>query len=288
MKLLRTIVRTTGLMATAGLIAGCTGSGSVTSSGSVSPSTSTGTPVVTPSPTVDPASSPSVQDNFIVGEAATSVALVCWGEGSPTVILETGGPNIEQWTGSGLVRELAPATRVCTYDRPGTGASDPPPNERRDADDVITVLHDLLDAAAITGPHVLVGRSFGGMIVTHYADELPQDVVGVVVLDTPAPSSDMTEASEPELVWDYPGNTERLDVVNGFENRFANDPPQIDAPLLVITGAGESGPEDGTFWLQLASDGEHIAPGCLGDPTARGSCSTAILQFVQRVASGSG
>ena len=59
------------------------------------------------------------------------------GEGSPTVLLETGGTNIEQWAGSGMVTELSGRTRVCTYDRAGTGTSDPAPNERRDADDAV-------------------------------------------------------------------------------------------------------------------------------------------------------
>ena len=65
--------------------------------------------------------------------------------------------------------------------------------------------HALLEAAHVTGPLVLLGRSFGGMIVTHYADVMPQDVVGVVVLDTPAPSAEFTEKSEPGLVWDNAG-----------------------------------------------------------------------------------
>jgi pimeloyl-ACP methyl ester carboxylesterase len=80
--------------------------------------------------------------------------------------LETGGANIEEWTGSGVVEELAGSTRVCTYDRAGTGRSDPAPNRRRDADDVVTDAHALLEAADLSGPLVLVGRSFGSMVVT--------------------------------------------------------------------------------------------------------------------------
>ncbi len=144
------------------------------------------------------------------------------------MLLETGGVNIYEWTGSGVAGALAGSTRVCTYDRAGTGRSDPAPTERRDADDVVTEADALLEAADLTGPLVLVGRSFGGMIVTHYAEAIPEDVIGVVVigvvvLDAPAPSAEFTPESEPELVWDFPGNTERLDVVGGFEDRFAKD-----------------------------------------------------------------
>ena len=208
------------------------------------------------------------------------MALVCWGEGSPTVLLETGDANIEQWSGSGVVRQLADRTRVCTYDRAGTGTSDPPPNERRDADDVVSDLNALLVAADVDAPYVLVGRSFGGMIVTHYAETLPEDVVGVVVLDTPAPSATFTEESEPGLVWDYPGNTERLDVVGGFENRFAKDPPKFDVPVLVITPVpGEASAKDEGFWLQVSPKSSQVELACGEEPT-EGACADAVVEFV--------
>lgn len=61
----------------------------------------------------------------------------------------------------------------------GTGASDPAPKEKRDAVDVITDLSALLEAASVVGPYVVLGRSFGGLIVTYYAQEMPEDVLGV-------------------------------------------------------------------------------------------------------------
>jgi pimeloyl-ACP methyl ester carboxylesterase len=195
------------------------------------------------------------------------------------VLLETGGVNIEEWTGSGVVGAMAGSTRVCTYDRAGTGRSDPAPEERRDADDVVTEADALLEAADITGPLVLVGRSFGGMIVTHYAETIPDDVVGVVVLDTPAPTAEFTPKNEPELVWDFPGNTEHLDVIDGFEGRFANDPPQFDAPLLLVTPTdGEGSPENESFWLSSSPDSRQVT--CTGEPDVPGPCADEIAGFV--------
>ena len=127
---------------------------------------------------VDPAARPSIDDTFVVAAGGRRLALVCWGTGSPTVLLETGGANIEEWTGSGIVDELAGRARVCAYDRAGTGRSDAAPDERRDADDVVTEAHALLEAARVDGPLVLLGRSFGGMIATHWADVRPQGVIG--------------------------------------------------------------------------------------------------------------
>ena len=235
---------------------------------------------VAASPPADPVAHPSIKARFAVRDGARQLALVCWGEGSPTVLLETGGANIEQWSRSDVVRQLANRTRVCTYDRAGTGTSDPPPYERRDADDVVSDLKALLLAADVDGPYVLVGRSFGGMIVTHYAETLPEDVVGVVILDTPAPSATFTEESEPGLVWDYPGNTERLDVVGGFENRFAKDPPKLDVPVLVITPVpGEASAKDEGFWLQVSPKSSQVELACGQEPT-QGPCADAVVEFV--------
>jgi pimeloyl-ACP methyl ester carboxylesterase len=235
------------------------------------------------SPSVDPAQSPSIDDSFTVASDGRKDALVCWGKGQPTVLLETGGTNIEEWPGSGIVTELAPVARVCTYDRAGTGRSDAAPKKKRTADDVVHEADALLEAAGIDGPLVLLGRSFGGMIVTHYAELLPDDVVGVVVLDTPAPSSEFTEESEPELVWDNPGNTEHLDVVGGFENRFANDPPHFDVPLLLITPVpGEGTAKDESFWLQTSPDSRQVELSCGEEPT-EGPCATEVAKFVKKV-----
>lgn len=277
------------------VVAGCSGGTGQASNPAPTGSNraSAPTPAITPSaspratasavapPSVAPAPSGSKDGKFAVAKDGRQLALICWGQGSPTVILETGGANIEQWTGSGVVRRLSGATRVCTYDRAGTGSSDPPPYERRDAEDVVADLKALLVAADVDGPYVLVGLSFGGMVVTHYAETEPDQVVGVVVLDTPAPSATFTPANEPELVWDYPGNTERLDVVGGFENRFAKDPPTVAAPMLVITPVpGEGSAENERFWLQANPQARQVVVTC-GQGATEGACAEAVGTFVE-------
>jgi pimeloyl-ACP methyl ester carboxylesterase len=228
----------------------------------------------------DPARVPSVDGEFAVA-SGRKLALVCWGAGSPTVLLETGGANLEEWPRSGVVHDVAARTRVCTYDRAGTGRSDPAPNERRDADDVVADATAVLAGAGIDGPLVLVGRSFGGMVVTYFAQARPDLVVGVVVLDTPAPSAAFTEQSEPELVWNYPGNTEHLDVVHGFENRFAAHPPRFAAPLLVITPVpGEGSAQNESFWLRTSENASQVSLSCGQEPT-EGACAAAVSGFVQ-------
>lgn len=242
---------------------------------------------VTSSPSIseDPFEHPTIDGSYSVTAAGRQLRLVCWGTGSPTVLLETGGSNIEEWTDSGIVRRLASVTRACTYDRAGTGSSDPAPNEKRDADDAVADTHALLAAAQVQGPLVLLGRSFGGMLVTYYADVMPREVVGVIVYDTPAPSAEFTKDSEPELVWNAPGNTEHLDVVGGFENRFARHPAHVDAPLLLITPVpGEGSVDNESFWLHTSRDAEQKVLSCGEDePTTGSPCATAVAEFVTRL-----
>ena len=125
--------------------------------------------------------------------------LMCRGQGGPTVILEAGyGNDADAWDTVGLppgaeqtavLPGVAAFTRVCAYDRPGTildpehrSRSDPVPMPR-DAVAMVADLHALLSAAAIPGPYVLAGHSFGGLLARLYAATYPNEVVGMVLID---------------------------------------------------------------------------------------------------------
>ncbi len=211
----------------------------------------------------DVLASPTVEGMFEVADDR-QLHLTCWGEGSPTVVLESGHPDaagISDFGGSGaaFTRAIAADTRVCAYGRAGWDGSDPAPNQPRTADDVIDDLHNLLGAGGVGGPYVMVGSSFGGMVVTYYAATYPDDVVGVVLLDVPAPDASLSVAAIPELAWDHPTNLEHLDIVPEFESRFANDPVSFPAPLTVITATqGASDVEDQAVWLQASPDARQI------------------------------
>lgn len=106
-------------------------------------------------------------------------------DGSPTVILLDGLPSMSVvWTY--IQPALVETTRVCAYDRGGGGWSDRAPNPR-DPEHIATELHTLLNKASISGPYVLVAHSFGGLYARMYADRYPQDVVGMVMLDSSHP-----------------------------------------------------------------------------------------------------
>lgn len=109
----------------------------------------------------------------------------CAGEGRPTVVLETGALGMSAAWGW-VQPEVAAFTRVCSYDRAGLGWSEPGP-EPRDGLHIARELHALLKNAGETPPYVLVGHSFGGLLVRVYADQYPQDVVGLLLLDSRHP-----------------------------------------------------------------------------------------------------
>jgi hypothetical protein len=222
----------------------------------------------TPRATVqaDPLVRPVIDGAFDVGDGR-KLYLQCWGEGSPTIVIDAGGGEIQEYRdyAATFSSRLAQQRRVCAYDRAGHGRSDPAPNKPRQLEDLTGDLHALLAAAGVEGPLVLVGNSFGGFDMAFYANRYSEDVAGVVLLDVPAPSATMTQEDEPELAWDNPGNVEHNDVVAGFENRLAEKQFPFDAPLLVVTGSqGQSSVKDQKFWLdwspssrQIELDGGH-------------------------------
>ena len=109
----------------------------------------------------------------------------CRGNGSPTVVLFSGlGEFSASW--ARIVDGTAPTTRVCAYDRPGQGWSDDL-REPQDAGAATSDLHALLEDAGETGPFVLVGHSIGGPYAMTYAHQHPDDVAGMVLLDSTSP-----------------------------------------------------------------------------------------------------
>jgi pimeloyl-ACP methyl ester carboxylesterase len=243
----------------------------------------TNTPAVElrPSPTftIEPASQTpdKIVGNVDIG--GRSLYIICVGTGSPTIIFESGwGADYGLW--SKIMLALSPSARLCAYDRAGLGRSDPAPVPRTTRD-MMMDLHTLLTEANVPGPYVLVGHSLGGFIVRLYADEHPEQVIGMVLVDSSHPDQnsaflaalppespnesecvksfrkDLTEVVDPEEL------TEGLD----FEASAAQvrDLGLIgDLPLGVVTAGlgacdlGAGGPADAAglyqVWLDLQKE----------------------------------
>ena len=119
----------------------------------------------------------------------------CSGQGTPTVILESGsgGPSVD-WLMVQL--EVSKFARVCSYDRAGYGWSDSGP-EPRSSQQIARELKQLLQAAGEKGPYVLVGHSMGGYDIRVYTGQYPNDVTGMVLVDA---SHEDQEVRAPESI----------------------------------------------------------------------------------------
>ncbi|HXF03175.1 MAG TPA: alpha/beta hydrolase [Arthrobacter sp.] len=114
--------------------------------------------------------------------------LNCTGSGSPTVVIEPGAGGLS--TDLALMTPaVARDTQVCVYDRAGRGWSGSA-RASQDGAQIATDLHTLLQRGNVPGPYVLAGHSFGGLYALTFAARYPEEVAGLVLVDSTAPASD--------------------------------------------------------------------------------------------------
>jgi pimeloyl-ACP methyl ester carboxylesterase len=106
----------------------------------------------------------------------------CTGRGSPPVVVESGTGDFSfDWA---LVQPgVARFTRICTYDRAGYAWSDPGPRPRT-FPQLTLELHRALANLGVASPRVVVGQSFGGPLVRAYARAFPDEVAGMVLVES--------------------------------------------------------------------------------------------------------
>ena len=118
----------------------------------------------------------------LVGIGRRRLNLVVLGDGSPTVIFAPGLINTSlEW--ARVQSAVALTTRTVAFDKAGMGFSDPGPLPRT-ASAVVRDLRAALKAAGLAPPYVLVGWSAGGLQMRLFAFRHPDEVAGMVMVDS--------------------------------------------------------------------------------------------------------
>jgi pimeloyl-ACP methyl ester carboxylesterase len=208
--------------------------------------------------------------------------LRCAGHRSPTLVFE-GGLTTDWYQ---LQNQLAPFTRVCSYDHPNGpwSRSNPAPTPRT-ARDYVADLHTLLRVARVPGPYVLAGHSNGGLFTQLYASAHPGQVAGLVLIDAVHPAYHqrrlaMLKPLVPPEVWQALRrdamtpqhrllDPERVDIwTSERQTRVAlRRSPLRPMPLVVLAHGRPEDPgapfveQDERLWRQLQRELAHLVPG---------------------------
>jgi len=186
----------------------------------------------------------------------------CSGEGSPVVLLL--GGRAAAW--KPIQAEINRITRTCTFDHMGNRSTP------LTAEEIAKNVHLLLKDADVTAPYVLVGFSVGGYITRLFANLYPDEVVGMVLLDSshayqnarflaalpPETSNDCQELKDyraklqgphiipvaPQISLDFDASADKVRAVEGNLGNL---------PLVVLTAGRSEWPD-----CFLAEVREHL------------------------------
>jgi pimeloyl-ACP methyl ester carboxylesterase len=173
--------------------------------------------------------------------------LECTGSGSPTVVLQAGlGEASSSW--ARIAPGVASSTRVCAYDRAGHGRSD----EAGPQDGIALAadLHTLLVRAGVPGPYVLVGHSSGGAYVRVFAERYPDEVTGMVLLDSQPADAFRALPDYPDFYQNY----RRVGVLSPSLARIGLLGPMLGLTADQSTPAAARGGRDEILALPVALD----------------------------------
>ena len=122
----------------------------------------------------------SISGRFDIG--GRSLFIECRGTGPQTVVFLMGTDAPRNQLRSIEDRLLSRPVRVCDYDRPGEGQSDPVATQQTDVE-IVDDLAKLLSAAKVPTPYVLVGHSVGGDQAWLYAGRHPKGLGGFLLMN---------------------------------------------------------------------------------------------------------
>jgi pimeloyl-ACP methyl ester carboxylesterase len=174
--------------------------------------------------------------------AERDVEHVLAGTGTPAVIFENGlGGRLEWW--AKVLPEVAKQTTTFAYNRAGTGRS-AEASTPRDGDTIIEELRRILRAKGLAPPYVLVGHSLGGLYMQLYGRRYPQEVTGLVLVDSTHPEQMQGAGSQEnwpiwlKLMFDISLSStakEELDAIVTTGASTIALPPLTNKPAIILS-----------------------------------------------------
>lgn len=111
------------------------------------------------------------------------------GNGGPTVVFETAFDPAGHLQWYNIQQKLPNSYTSISYDRAGILWSDRGENPKS-GEKIAEELHQLLEKTNAPKPYILVGHSFGGTLVRFFVNKYPEDVAGVVFVDSQCPNDE--------------------------------------------------------------------------------------------------
>ena len=158
------------------------------------------------------------------------IQIDCRGEGSPTVVLQSGGDVLGSLAWTPVLERAAETTRACAYSRAGMMWSDPARGPF-EPEEVARDLHAALKAAGETPPYVLVGHSRGGLYNMIYAGLYRDEIAGLVFADTSHPDQEQRLASAGVAPMSYVPPAQELALAFRWTGLMRLSPYPVDASI---------------------------------------------------------
>ena len=162
--------------------------------------------------------------------------------GAATVVFENGLDGKLNWWRK-VIPEISKDATTFAYNRPGYGRSDLV-STPRDGLYIVEELRTLLKSMGLEPPYVLVGHSYGGLLMQLFARKYPDEVSALILVDSTHPAQFKGKgAMENWPAWLRllfhlylsPVEKEEVDLINTTGEQVLALPAFSDKPVIVLS-----------------------------------------------------
>ena len=188
---------------------------------------------------------PVSQDTLVDGRW---VQCAVQGQGRPVVVFESGlGADLTAW--EKVFSAVANFATAFAYSRPGYGSSEWASTPRT-GDVVVEELRATLRKRGLAPPYLLVGHSLGGLYLQLFARLYPDEVVGLVLVDSSHPTQ-RAGPRPPQTFWGMLVNLymtgtrgREYEALNATGQQVLAAPPFVGKPVTLLSAGKDPSSDD--------------------------------------------